>query len=339
MASEHGQSTYYVPEQSKYPFFASIGIALMLVGVATWLNDLHANRPGSPAILIGGFLVLALVLFNWFGTAIRENNQGMNSPQLKRSYRIGMQWFIFSEVMFFATFFGGLLYVRQFVLPWLSGHEALPAFDSVANWVYNLFGWVIEPENKTMNPMLWPGFEYSWPLMETPQQAVGGVANQLIANNGVFAGPEKNMSWPGVANAAHWLPLWNTILLVTSSVTCEIAHHALKANKRNQFIAMLALTVLLGFIFVYLQAVEYHEAYTEMGLTLKSGIYGTTFFMLTGFHGFHVCLGAFILFVMLWRALIGHFNKDDHFGFEGASWYWHFVDVVWLFLVAVVYVF
>lgn len=317
MASEHGQSTYYVPEQSKYPFFASIGVALMLVGVATWLNDLHANREGSPAILIAGFLVLSAVLFNWFGTAIRENLQGLNSAQLKRSYRIGMQWFIFSEVMFFATFFGGLFYVRQLVGPWLAG-EGVGEFT---------------------NKILWSGFQFSWPLMQTPQEAVGGVANQLIANNGVFTGPAKNMSWPGVANAAHWLPLWNTILLVTSSITCEIAHHALKANKRNQFVAMLGVTVALGLAFVYLQILEYHHAYTEMGLTLNSGIYGTTFYMLTGFHGFHVCLGAFMLLVMFLRALKGHFNKDDHFGFEAASWYWHFVDVVWLFLVAVVYVF
>ena len=109
MASEHGQSNYYVPEQSKFPFFASIGVAFMLVGVANWLNDLKAARPdASPMVLIIGFLILSFVLFNWFGTAIRENLQGMNSAQLKRSYRIGMQWFIFSEVMFFATFFGGL---------------------------------------------------------------------------------------------------------------------------------------------------------------------------------------------------------------------------------------
>jgi cytochrome c oxidase subunit 3 len=318
MASEHqGQATYYVPEQSKYPFLASAGVGLMLVGVATWLNDLHAHREGSPALLMVGFALLATVLFNWFGTAISENIKGMNSAQLKRSYRIGMQWFIFSEVMFFATFFGGLFYLRELVGPWLSG-------EGVGHFT---------------NEMLWKGFSFSWPMMETPQQAVGGVANQLIANNGVFIGPEKNMSWPGVANAAHWLPLWNTVLLVTSSVTCEIAHHALKANPRGMFKLMLGVTVALGLAFVYFQGVEYHEAYTEMGLTLKSGIYGTTFFMLTGFHGFHVCLGAFMLLVMFIRALKGHFNKDDHFGFEGASWYWHFVDVVWLFLVAVVYVF
>ena len=317
MASEHGQSTYYVPEQSKYPFLASCGVATMLVGVATWLNDLQAHKPGSPAILIVGFLILATVLFNWFGTAITENIKGMNSQQLKRSYRIGMQWFIFSEVMFFFTFFGGLFYLRELVGPWLSG-EGVGAFT---------------------NKLLWPGFDYSWPMMTTPQEAVGGVANQLIANNGIFTGPKENMSWPGVAQAVGWLPLWNTIFLVTSSVTCEFAHHALKANKRNRFIAWLGITLVLAFAFVYLQGVEYHHAYSEMGLTLHSGIYGTTFFMLTGFHGFHVCLGAFILLVMFFRALKGHFNKDDHFGFEGASWYWHFVDVVWLFLVAVVYVF
>lgn len=317
MASEHGQSTYYVPEQSKFPFFASIGVALMLVGVATWLNDLHASRPGSPAILIAGFLVLSTVLFNWFGTAIRENIQGLNSAQLKRSYRIGMQWFIFSEVMFFATFFGGLFYVRALVGPWLSG-EGVGTFT---------------------NELLWKGFTYSWPMLETPQQAIGGVANQVVANAGTFIGAHKSMSWPGVAEAAHWLPLWNTIFLVTSSVTCELAHHALKAEKRGAFKLWLFITLVLAFAFVYLQAVEYHEAYTEYGLTLKSGIYGTTFFMLTGFHGFHVCLGAFMLLVMFFRALKGHFNKDDHFGFEAASWYWHFVDVVWLFLVAVVYVF
>lgn len=318
MASEHGQSTYYVPEQSKYPLFASIGVATMLIGVATWLNDLRAgSAAASPAILIGGFLVVAVVLFFWFGTAIRENIQGMNSPQLKRSYRIGMQWFIFSEVMFFFTFFGGLFYVRELVGPWLSG-EGVGEFT---------------------NKILWPGFEYSWPMMTTPQEAVGGVANQLIANNGVFAGPKEHMSWPGFANAFHWLPLWNTILLVSSSITCELAHHALKANKRAGFIAGLGVTLVLAFAFVYLQGVEYHHAYSEMGLTLESGIYGTTFFMLTGFHGFHVCLGAFMLLVMFLRALKGHFNKDDHFGFEASSWYWHFVDVVWLFLVAVVYVF
>lgn len=318
MASEHGQSSYYVPEQSKFPFLASIGVGLMLVGVATWLNDLKANNPdASPVILIMGFLLIATVLFNWFRAQIKENMQGLANAQLKRSYRIGMQWFIFSEVMFFVTFFGGLFYVRELVGPWLSG-EGVGAMT---------------------NDLLWKGFSYAWPLMETPQQAVGGVANQLIANNGEFIGPKEHMSFPGFSGMFDWLPFWNTALLVTSSVTCEFAHHALKNKQRSKFIALLGITVVLGIVFIFLQAEEYHHAYTEMGLTLKSGIYGTTFFMLTGFHGFHVCLGAFMLAVMFFRALNGHFNEQDHFGFEAASWYWHFVDVVWLFLVAVVYVF
>lgn len=315
MASEHGESTYYVPEQSKYPVLASMGVGLMLVGVATWLNDLHAQRAGSPALLMVGFAVLATVLFNWFGTAIGENIKGMNSPQLKRSYRIGMQWFIFSEVMFFFTFFGGLFYVRELVGPWLSG-------EGVGHFT---------------NELLWKGFHFSWPMMETPQQAHGGVAAQLIANNGTFIGPKENMSWPGVAEAAHWLPLWNTIFLVTSSVTCEFAHHALKASNRGAFKLWLAVTLILGFTFVYFQAMEYHEAYTELGLTLKSGIYGTTFFMLTGFHGFHVTVGAIMLAVILARAMRGHFDAEHHFAFEAAAWYWHFVDVVWLGLFVIVY--
>jgi cytochrome c oxidase subunit 3 len=95
----------------------------------------------------------------------------------------------------------------------------------------------------------------------------------------------------------------------------------------------------LGFAFVILQGIEYHEAYTEMGLTLKSGIYGTTFFMLTGFHGFHVTLGATMLTIVLLRAMKGHFKPESHFGFEAASWYWHFVDVVWIFLFIFVYLF
>jgi len=118
----------------------------------------------------------------------------------------------------------------------------------------------------------------------------------------------------------------------------HIAHLGLKNGNRLQFNLFLAITLILGYSFVVLQAIEYSEAYTQMGLTLKSGAYGTTFFMLTGFHGFHVCLGAIILTIMLIRGLRGHFSHDDQFGFEAGSWYWHFVDVVWICLVAFVYV-
>jgi cytochrome c oxidase subunit 3 len=133
------------------------------------------------------------------------------------------------------------------------------------------------------------------------------------------------------------IPTINTALLLSSGVTLTIAHHALRAGHRGKTAFWLALTILLGAVFMGFQAFEYHHAYTELNLKLSSGIYGSTFFMLTGFHGFHVTMGAIMLSVVLYRVLRGHFTPESHFGFEGAAWYWHFVDVVWLGLYIVVY--
>jgi cytochrome c oxidase subunit 3 len=247
-------------------------------------------------------------MYYWFKQVIQENHAGLNNPMLKDSYVYGMAWFIFSEVMFFFAFFFALAYIRNFAVPWLGGEG-----------------------EKAITNMLWPGFEANWPLMITPDQAV-------------FAGPEKDMSLStayaagGLGGVLGWLPLWNTVLLLTSSLTVHIAHLGLKNGNRKQFNLWLGATLVLGYAFVVVQGVEYYEAYTHYGLTLQTGIYGTTFFMLTGFHGFHVCLGAIILTIMLFRSLKGHFSADDHFGFEAGSWYWHFVDVVWVCLVAFVYV-
>ena len=127
------------------------------------------------------------------------------------------------------------------------------------------------------------------------------------------------------------------MILVTSSVTITFAHWALKKNSRGPLKIWLGLTVFLGSVFLVLQVVEYVEAYHELGLTMSSGIYGSTFFMLTGFHGAHVTLGTIMLAVMLIRTMRGHFTADDHFAFEASSWYWHFVDVVWLGLFTFVY--
>ena len=133
------------------------------------------------------------------------------------------------------------------------------------------------------------------------------------------------------------LPAINTALLLTSGATITWAHWALIKNKRTQLVLGMALTVALGIAFLVCQGFEYHEAYTEMGLTLGSGAYGATFFMLTGFHGFHVTLGTIMLIVILIRCMKGHFTPEHHFGFEGVAWYWHFVDVVWLGLFVFVY--
>ena len=288
---------YYVPAQSKWPIIATIGMATTVYGLATWFNDMSANRAESngPLVFSIGGLFLAYMLFGWFGAVIKESRSGLYSPQMDRSFRWGMSWFIFSEVMFFAAFFGALFYVRVFAGPWLDGDGA-----------------------KGVSSMLWPDFDFRWPMLNNPDP------NQFV--------PAKSVIDP-------WhLPLLNTILLVTSSFTLTFAHHALKHGKRGAVKAWLALTIVLGAAFLGFQVEEYIEAYTKLGLTLGSGIYGSTFFMLTGFHGAHVTIGAVMLTGMLVRVMKGHFDAEQQFGFEAASWYWHFVDVVWLGLFIFVYI-
>lgn len=288
---------YYVPAQSKWPIVATLALIVTVYGLGSWFNDLTAERAESngPWIFFVGALLIAYMMFGWFGTVVRESRSGLYSPQMDRSFRWGMTWFIFSEVMFFAAFFGALFYIRYWVGPWLAGEG-----------------------DKGVSSMLWPGFEYTWPLLNNPDPRL-------------YPAPDGVIS-------AWGLPLINTILLVTSSFTLTWAHHALKKDNRKQLKIGLGLTVLLGAAFLVLQIEEYIHAYSELGLTLGSGIYGATFFMLTGFHGAHVTIGAIILTVMLVRILRGHFTHEHHFGFEAAAWYWHFVDVVWLMLFVFVYV-
>lgn len=316
--SAGGYEHYYVPEQSRLAICTAFALFLTVFGAARTIND-HTHGAGegsnSSFFLFAGLILFLVSLFAWFRTTIIENRAGMNSAQLKHSYVLGMQWFIFSEVMFFFAFFGALFYLRNLAGPWL-GSEG----------------------DKSLNHMLWGSFKYQWPMMETPQQAVG-IANQYMANNGVFSGPEKNLSFPGWSNIKGWLPFWNTVFLLSSSFTVHLAHMGLKENNRAKLKTWLFATLVLGFTFVYFQYMEYHEAFVEYGLTLKSGIYGTTFFMLTGFHGFHVIMGATILLIQFLRVTVGnHFTPEDQFGFEAASWYWHFVDVVWVGLFLFVYI-
>jgi cytochrome c oxidase subunit III len=310
MASHTGGTPrYYVPESSRLAICAATALGMMLQGVAHGLNAMKAAHEAGASwyLFFCGLALFLATLSCWFYQSIKENMAGMASPMLKRSYRMGMQWFIFSEVMFFCAFFGALFYVRNLAGPWLAGEG-----------------------DKGMTQLLWKGFQYTWPQTQTPQQAVG-IANQIMANNGTFNAPAKQMHLT--------LALINTVLLLSSSVTVHFAHVALKNNKRAGFNLWLALTLILGFTFVGVQAYEYYEAYVHLGLTLKAGIYGSTFFMLTGFHGFHVCMGAIMLSVQWLRSTTKkHFTADDHFGFEAASWYWHFVDVVWVGLFLFVYI-
>jgi cytochrome c oxidase subunit 3 len=162
-----------------------------------------------------------------------------------------------------------------------------------------------------------------------------------------FLWPDFSAQWPNAGPAGvvesfqtmgpFWIPTINTALLLSSGVTITIAHHALRENHRGKVILWLGLTILLGAIFLGFQAYEYMHAYRDLNLKLSSGIFGSTFYMLTGFHGFHVFVGSLMLLVVWFRVVRGHFTADRHFAFEGAAWYWHFVDVVWLGLYVVVY--
>lgn len=288
---------YYVPAQSKWPIVATVGLLLLMVGMGSvMVNNAEGESTGTAwTIFYIGLAVMIYMLFGWFGNVVKESRQGLYSAQMDRSFRWGMSWFIFSEVMFFAAFFGALFYTRMFALPWLAG----------------------EGDRGSSN-MLWEGFEATWPLLTTPD-------------------PSKYPTPSGIISP--WgLPLLNTILLVASSITLTIGHKALKNDKRNPAIFWTAATVVLGAVFMFFQIEEYIHAYQDLNLTLNSGIYGSTFFLLTGFHGAHVTLGAIILLVMTIRLAKGHFSGDNHFGYEAASWYWHFVDVVWLALFVFVYI-
>ena len=286
---------YYVPHSSRWPIIGSSALAVLAFGAVHFIQqstdkvETEASF-GAPIFYIG-LALIAYMFFGWFRTVISESVGGMNSKLLDRSFRMSMAWFIVSEIMFFAAFFGALFYARLISVPWLAGAGT----------------------NLETHVLLWPEFADTWPLFMTP----GGTTTEAME--------------------AWGLPFINTCILVTSSVTVTFAHWALKKNQRLPLAIWLGLTVALGISFLILQVVEYMEAYNELGLTLGSGIYGSTFFMLTGFHGAHVTMGTIMLFVILLRCLRGHFSPEDHFGFEAASWYWHFVDVVWLFLFTFVY--
>lgn len=281
--------SYYVPEETRQPVAIAAGLALTLGGFAHYLHG------GSAAIMGVGALIAVVMIWMWMGHVIRESEAGLNGEQMDRTYRIGMGWFIFSEVMFFAAFFGALFYVRVLVLPWLAG----------------------DANNEMTHQILWPLFEGLWSPTSIPSTEGYAAATGTVGAWGV--------------------PAINTALLLASGVTLTWAHWGLLKNNRGQLIAGLVLTVALGSAFMYLQVEEYAHAMTHLSLTMNSGIYGSLFYMMTGFHGMHVSLGVFMLAVILVRSIRGHFTPEQHFGFEGVAWYWHFVDVVWLILFVFVY--
>ncbi|MEZ8379714.1 cytochrome c oxidase subunit 3 [Vibrio splendidus] len=289
------KEVYFVPHQSHWPLVGAIALFLVAVGAGLTVQNMGTDAAGGvfgKAVLLVGFCVLLYMLAGWFSNVITESLSGVYSEQISRSFRQGMSWFIFSEIMFFGAFFGALFYARMISVPWIGGAG----------------------NNEMPHEVLWPMFQSMWPLTTTPD----GVTTQA-------------MPWQGI-------PLKNTIILLLSSVTLHMAHISLEQNKRMALIVWLEITIVLAGFFLFFQVEEYLHAYQEMGLTLQSGIYGNTFFLLTGFHGLHVCLGTIFLIVLLARVAKDHFTPKDHFAFQAGSWYWHFVDVVWLGLFVFVYV-
>lgn len=284
-ADSHAAAPYYfVPSPSQWPMVGAISMFFFVVGMSGLVNG-AAFGPYSLILSLG---ILVYMFFGWFGTVVRESEAGKYNERVDSSFRWGMGWFIFSEVMFFAAFFGALFYARVISMPWLGDldHKAI----------------------------LWPDFTAQWPNL----------------------GPASLIE-PFTTMGPFPIPTINTALLLSSGVTLTIAHHALREDHRQKALLWLGITVLLGFIFLGCQAYEYMHAYKDLNLKLSSGIFGSTFYMLTGFHGFHVCVGAIMLLVVWFRLRSGHFKPDHHFAFEAAAWYWHFVDVVWLGLYVVVY--
>ena len=289
--TQSDSSKYYIPHGSPWPILGSLALFCLMLGAISYLND----WVGAWSLLPGP-LLLAAMFFGWFSTVIDENQHGIYNQTVDRSFRMGMMWFIFSEVMFFAAFFGALFYSRVLAVPWIGGSGV-----KLLNHVF-----------------LWQNFNPGWPT-----------------NGPAHLGPRPNGTFEVMQ--PFGIPAINTLILLTSGLTITIAHHALRANNRAVLKIFLALTFVLGFTFVSLQVHEYGEAYRELGLQLSTGIYGSTFFMLTGFHGLHVTVGAIMLVVIWLRTMRGHFTPTHHFAFEAVAWYWHFVDVVWLGLFVFVY--
>lgn len=299
---------YFVPGPSRHPAMAAFGLFWVIFGAGQWINGVSWCKWS----LTFGLLWLFVVLFQWFGDAIRESVSGQYGYKIDLSFRWSMSWFIFSEVMFFGAFFSALWWMRVHSVPMLGNAE---------------------------HALLWDGFKAVWPSVQHGVTASpAGIVEAFETMKPVGADPKAtNLLTTLWGFMSHSLPTVNTALLLTSGVTLTIAHHALLDDNRTKTIKFMWITVALGLLFLFVQGYEYYHAYHEMNLTLASGAYGSTFFMLTGFHGFHVFIGMLMLLFITLRLQKGHFSSDKHFGFEGAAWYWHFVDVVWLGLYILVY--
>lgn len=302
MAGAEVKHEYHLVNPSPWPLIGATAAAAMMIGAVTWMesggNGLFGMK--GPWLFLIGFSGILITMAGWWRDVIKESLTGENTSTVVRlGLRFGMLLFLASEVMFFAAWFWAFF-----------GAALFPgAFDPI----------ILADGSQMLDLNGDPAF-------------IGNDARQHFTGN----------VWPpiGVEPLSPWgLPLLNTLILLLSGTTVTWAHYAVQHNDQKGLIQGLILTIVLGVIFTSFQAVEYHEALSEgMFKFSGGGIYGSSFFMATGFHGLHVIIGTIFLTVCLFRAMAGQFTAERHFGFEAAAWYWHFVDVVWLFLFAFIYV-
>jgi cytochrome c oxidase subunit 3 len=275
---------------SYLPIILAFAMLFTALGAGGMLHD----QESAVWLFLFGVVLLLAGIYKWFQRVVLDGQTLLSGNKVfDQSMRIGMIWFIFTEVMFFAALFGVLFYIRVWVLPQLGG---------------------LVPAKVMTHTILWPDFQATWPLQQTPDGTVKDIQPVL----------------------AMGIPAFNTIILLLSGVTITISHHYLYLERYMQSARWLLTTVALGVFFLIMQFYEYAHAISS-GFTHQSGIYGNIFYFMTGFHGLHVLIGSVILFVMYLRMKRGHFSADSHFGFEASAWYWHFVDVVWLMLFVFVY--
>jgi cytochrome c oxidase subunit 3 len=307
MADTHTKHhDYHLVNPSPWPAVGATFTFVTAVGLIVWMRSMHGGGGlfalKGPSVFSVGALGLLFTVFMWWRDVIRESHGGDHTPVVQLHLRYGMILFIASEVMFFVAWFWA--YFDAALFPGAIYPIDITAPDGTVEASKEIFGMVKRDEL----------FGGHWP----PKPG------EIAETNGYFHGTFD--PWG--------LPLVNTLILLTSGTTVTWAHHALLENNRKGLVWGLVLTVILGILFTSCQAYEYVHA----GFSYAGHSYGSTFFMATGFHGAHVIIGTLFLTVCLLRALAGDFTPQQHFGFEAAAWYWHFVDVVWLFLFMCIYV-
>ena len=261
------------------------------------VNWLHGAWFG-PYLFVLGLVAMITIVGFWFHAAICDDmDASADEYALSEHYYRWSMGWFIFSELWFFIAFFGVLFYVRMI--------SIP----------RLGGSFVD--DKLTHYLLWPSFVDQWPMIHTPDPSR-------------YAGP-------GAAMMPWGIPVWNTLILLTSGLTITLAHWGIVRGKMRQALLWQLCTIGLGVLFLYLQIIEYAEAYAHLDLRFNSGVYANVFYVMTGFHGFHVFLGTIMLLVIAFRIYRDDFTIERHFAFEAVSWYWHFVDVIWLLLFVFVY--